>query len=341
MARCAAILLAAMAIAIAACAAVAPVGEPTVDLDAMQAQATEIGARPTTRASVRQLLGEPWMANEALGVDVYRAQGKQHNFMVIFAPYPVPLPFFSDKLEAYTLVTYGTDGQVTAIASDFAQAVPGEASAVVIRAGDFEFTHTLRDVLSMSLDGYLRASAGHASGPVCTVLVTCDPARLADVAGIGHCVCAADLAVDGGPRSVLWVLNPAVMPPPPASGIDCLKLGGTRLGADAPRPGLCVVNRQNLYPVTIPAGRRVLNFPTGPGGKGPEAELDCRAGEVSYATLGGEFMRCGLFDRLVRDDRAVGATVSLSPNLPAALTDARVIVNDNGRWLFLPVSTSH
>jgi hypothetical protein len=127
----------------------------------------------------------------------------------------------------------------------------------------------------------------------------------------------------------------------PAPGTDCLRLGGTLLGVDAPRPGTCVVNRQNLYPVTLPAGRHVLHFPTDLGGKGPEAELDCRSGEVNYATLGGGFMRCGLFDRPVRDDRAVGATVSLSPDLPAASRDVRVIVNDNGRWLLPPASPAY
>jgi hypothetical protein len=93
--------------------------------------------------------------------------------MVIFAPYPVPLPFFSDKLEACTLVTYGAGGQVAVVASDFARAALGEASGVVIRAGDSEFTHAFRDHVSMSLDGYRQASAAHASGSACTVLVAC------------------------------------------------------------------------------------------------------------------------------------------------------------------------
>jgi hypothetical protein len=342
MARCAAILLAVPASATAGCVGVAPVGKPTIDLDAAKARSAEIGTRPTTRTRVRQLLGEPWTASEALGVEVYRTTGKQRNLMVIFAPYPVPLPFLSDKLAAYTLVTYDADGQVAVIASDFARAAPGEASGVVIHAGEFEFTHAFRDHVSMSLDGYRQAFAAHASGSACTVLLTCDPARLAEVAGIGHCVCAANRAVDDGPRSMLWVLSPAILPPSPASGGDCHGLGGALLGAGAPRPGICVVNRQNLYPVTLPAGRHRLHFPTGlGGGTGPETELDCRAGEVSYATLGGGFMRCGLFESLVRDDRAVGATVQLSPEPPAVPTELRVIVNDNGRWLFPPDSTSH
>lgn len=339
--RCAALLPAILASAIAACAFETPVGEPTIDLEAAQARATQIGARPTDRAGVRQLLGDPWLASDALGVDVYRLQGKQRNALVIFAPYPVPVPSLSNELEAYTLVTYGADGQVTAVASGFAQGEAGLAGSVVIRAGDFEFTHTARDQLSMSVDGYRRASVAQATGSTCTVLVTCDPARLAEVAGSGFCACAAGLAVDDGQRTRLWLLNPAIMPSPQLSESGCLALGGTYLGDDAPRPGTCVVNRQNLYPMTLPAGRHVLHFPTGLSRKGPVAELDCEAGEVSHATLGGEFMLCSLFARPVRDDRAVGATVSLSPSLPAGPGEVRVIVYDDGQWLLPPTPVAH
>ena len=172
------------------CMTVKPVGQSTIDVQAAEARAAGIDAQPMTRAGVHELLGESWLANESLGVEVYRLQGKQRNLGVIFAPYPVPMPFLSDKLEVFTLVSYDTDGQVIAKAFGYLHAAPGEWPSLVLRAGDFEFVHAPPDTLSVSLDRFLKDRIARTIEPACTVLIGCESASADEIAAAGFCACA-------------------------------------------------------------------------------------------------------------------------------------------------------
>ena len=331
------ILLALGACTLTSCATGGPVGNPTIDVEAAQARAAEIDRFPTNRDGVHALLGTPWLASETFGVEVYRLQGKQRNLMVIFAPYPVPVPFPSDKIEAYSLVVYGADGNVSARASDYVRAGVGEPPTLILRAGDFQFVHYLRDTLTVPLARYLLARAATTSDPTCTVLVGVDPARLAEAEPGGFCASAANLYLDDGKRRMLWLTMPAVIPPSRTSEADCRNSGGSYEVFANGGPGACVFKPSALYPLTLPVGDHVLRFTTGMSDKGVVSTPSCQAGEVTFATLMGKFLLCmrnedGRLRRDQRDDESV----VLSTQPPATDGETRVIINDDGAWLYPP-----
>lgn len=330
-----AIALTAAAIALAGCAAAMPVGKPSVDMPAEMARSAEFDTHPSTRADVHAKLGEPWLASEALGVEVYRLQGKQHNVLVVFAPWPVPVPNFSDKLEVYTLVVYDADGRVAARASGFAQAPFPEPSTVILRAGEFEFVHELRDTLSVSLDRYRQLRAASAAGPACTVLAGCDGAPAAEVGANRYCICMANLVLDDGKPRVLTMARPAVIPRSRISEADCLNSGPGYSAFGSPGSGACVYTSHTLYPLSLAPGSHRLRFSLKAKDPGAAVELACRSGEVNFATLGGKFMSCtGAAGQSWTDTAAASETLSLGLEPPASGLGLRVLVYDNGEWLF-------
>jgi hypothetical protein len=331
------ILLALGVCALTSCATQAPVGKPTLDVEAAKARAAEIDKFPINRDGVHALLGTPWLASETFGVEVYRLQGKQRNLMVIFAPYPVPVPFPSDKIEAYSLVVYGADGNVSARASDYVRAGVGEPPTLILRAGDFQFVHYLRDTLTVSLERYLQVRAARSSDATCTVLLGVDPARIAAADAGGFCSSAANLYVDDGKRRMLWLTMPAVIPPSRTSEADCRNSGGSYEVLSGDGPGACIFKPSALYPLTLPVGDHVLRFTTGMSDRGVVSTPSCQADEITFATLMGKFLLCmrnesGRLRREQPDDESV----VLSTQPPTADRELRVIINDDGAWLYPP-----
>ena len=331
------ILLTLGACALAGCAAGGPVGNPTVDVEAAQARAAEIDRFPINRDGVHALLGTPWLASETFGVEVYRLQGKQRNLMVIFAPYPVPLPSPSDKIEAYSLVVYGADGNVSARASDHVSAGLGEPPTLIMRAGDYQFVHYLRDTLTVSLERYLQVRAATPGGPTCTVLLGVDPARLAEADAGGFCSSAANLYLDDGKRRMLWLTMPVVIPPSRTSEAGCRNAGGSYEVLSGGAPGACIFNPSALYPLTLPVGNHVLRFTTGMSDRGVVSTPGCQADEVTFATLVGKFLLCMRSeDGRLRRDQPDDESVVLGTQPPATDRELRVIINDDGAWLYPP-----
>jgi hypothetical protein len=330
-------LVALAAIAAAGCATEAPIGKPTIDVEAAQARAAEIDRSPINRDGVHALLGEPWLASEVFGVEVYRLQGKQRNLLVVFAPYPVPVPSLSNKIEAYSLVVYGADGNVSARASDYVRAAAGEAPTLILRAGAFQFVHSLRDSLTVSLDRYLQVRAVHATNPTCTVLLGPDPVRLAAADAGGFCSSTVNLYLDDRKRQAVWLAAPAVIPPSRTSAVDCRNAGGSYEVFTAGAPGACVFKPRTLYPLTLPVGRHVLRFTSGLSDKGVVSALSCQADQLTYATLQGKFMRCmHVEDGRVHSDRQDDESVLLSTQPPVPDHELQVIINDDGTWLYPP-----
>jgi len=331
------ITLALAACAFAGCATEGPVGEPTIDVEAAQARAAEIDRFPINRDGVHALLGAPWLTSETFGVELYRLQGKQRNLMVIFAPYPVPMPFLSDKLEAYSLVIYGADGNVSARASDYLHAAAGESPTLILRAGDFQFVHFLRDSLSVSLDRYLQVRATHSASPTCTVLLGSDPVRLAAADAGGFCTSAVNLYLDDGKRQTLWLTLPAVIPPSRTSEADCRNAGGSYEVFTGDGPGACVFKTRVLYPLTLPVGSHTLRFTTGMSDKGVLSTPSCQPDELTFATLMGKFMLClHNVDGRVRRDQPGEESVLLGQQPPTTDHQSHVLINDNGTWLYPP-----
>ncbi len=331
------ILVALTACALCSCATGGPIGKPTIDVEAAQARAAEIDKFPINRDGVHALLGTPWLVSDTFGVELYRLQGKQRNLMVIFAPYPVPVPFPSDKLEAYSLVVYGADGNVSARASDYVRAAPGEPPALILRAGDFQFVHSLRDALSVALTRYLQVRAAHTARPTCTVLLGPDPVRLAAADAGGFCASAANMYLDDGKRQTLWLTLPAVIPPSRTSEADCRNAGGSYEVMTTNQPGACVFNSRALYPLTLPVGSHTLRFTTGMSDKGVVSTPSCQADELTFATLMGKFMLCVRNEGgRVHRDQPDDESVLLSAEPPTTDRELHVIINDNGAWLYPP-----
>lgn len=310
-----------------------PVGKPSVDMPAEVARSAEFDTHVATRADVHAKLGEPWLASEALGVEVYRLQGKQHNLLVVFAPWPVPVPNFSDKLEVYTLVVYGADGRVAARASGFAQTVFPEPPTVILQAGEFEFVHELRDTLSVTLDRYRQLRAASAAEPACTVLAGCDGAPAAEVGSNRYCICMANLVLDDGKRRMLTMARPAVIPRARISETDCLNSGPGYSAFGTPGAGACIYTSHTLYPLSLAPGNHRLRFSLKAKDPGAAGELACRPGEVNFAMLSSKFMTCTSADGKPPASSAAAETLSLGLEPPAPGRELRVIVYDNGEWL--------
>ena len=319
------------------CMTVESVGKSTIDVQAAEARSAEIDAQPMTRAGVHGLLGEPWLANETLGVEVHRLQGKQRNLGVIFAPYPVPIPFVSDKLEVFTLVGYGTDGQVVAKAFGYLHAAPGEWPSLVLRAGDFEFVHAPPDTLSVSLDRFLNDRIAYPIEPACTVLIGCESAAVDETAAARFCTCAANLYVDEGKRRTLVLARTVVLPGTTVSEAGCRESGGHFRTSDAQVSGMCHLTSQLLHPQTLTPGDHLLRFTLSRSDEGISGALTCRPAEVAFATLAGRFMTCQRLDQPLAPrpkHSGAGEDVSLSQQVPKATHELRVVVYEDGHWLF-------
>jgi len=330
-----------MALGLTGCATDVQVGKPTIDIELVETQAAGIVPGRSNRADVHALLGEPWLANEPLGVEVYRLEGKQRNMAVVFAPYPVPLPFFSDKLQVYTLVSYDAEGSVAAKASEYVQAAMPDRPTLILQAGDLEFVHQPPDTLSVSLDHYLRALAGHAMAPACTLLIGCDGIRLEDADDQAICASAAGLHVDEGKRQGLLLARDVIPLRPPASPEACRESGGRYGVFWGQSLDKCLYRLRLIHPLALTPGHHTLRFSSGLFDRGLTAELDCEAGQVTVAELGGEFLKCiklGQSTWRNRDELATAGTVSFRPHDPAADGKLRVIIYQDDQWLFPPGS---
>lgn len=323
---------------LAGCAITAPVGEPSIDVEAAQARAASLDSGPLTRDGVHGVLGQPWLSSEAFGVEVYRLQGKQRNLLVIFAPYPVPLPAFSDRLEAYTLVAYDANGQVNERAFGFVSAAVGSPPTLILRAGEFEFVHGFGDTISVTLDRYLRVQAARAAGSTCTVLLGCDETRLAAAGDGGFCACSTNLRVDGGERRSLSLMAPAIIPYERAMpATECEATGGHFQPLGGTGAGSCIYTPRALYPLALDAGRHALAFSMGRSDQLAPVEVACESESVSRVTVGGKFMLCTRFDNgRMQVDRSQDASISLTKVVLPVQPEVRVLVYDHGVWLYPP-----
>jgi outer membrane protein assembly factor BamE (lipoprotein component of BamABCDE complex) len=106
------------ALALAGCAEFnTTVSKPEL-LPAYDEQRATIEAGKTTRAEVRELLGEPWLASESWGFELYTFSDRRRDVWWLMAPLlPVPVGASKREVTAYTLVTWNEDGTVGAFSS--------------------------------------------------------------------------------------------------------------------------------------------------------------------------------------------------------------------------------
>ncbi len=312
------------------------VGKPSIDFEAARARTAGVDVKSMTRADVHALLGAPWLASDPFGVEVYRLQGTQR-FIDFFMVIPVPT---SGTLEVYSLVTYSTDGRVSGTASDF---VPTAGRTIVLRAGGFEFVHgepvlnRLRDTLSVSLERWLEVRATRPAPTTCTLLVDGDRAHLAALGEGGTCNCTSKLSVDGAKQRNVRVMELSINQSDTRS--SCQNVGGFFHPIWDPESGSCSLTLGALVPLTLPAGTHQLHFTAGFYADATTT-LDCHAGELTFATLGGTFTRCDSLKSPGHSDHGTPATVALSPQAPASDGEPRVFIYDDGTWLYPATSVA-
>jgi hypothetical protein len=228
-------------------------------------------------------------------------------------------------------------GSVLPIGEPTVDVEAGEPPTLILRAGDFQFVHYLRDSLSVSLDRYLQVRATHSASPTCTVLLGSDPVRLAAADAGGFCTSVVSLYLDDGKRQTLFLTLPAVIPPSRTSEADCRNAGGSYEVFTGDGPGACLFKTRVLYPLTLPIGSHTLRFTTGMFDKGVVSAPSCQADELTFATLMGKFMLCVHNEggRMHRDQPA-DESVLLSQQPPTTDRELHVIINDNGTWLYPP-----
>jgi hypothetical protein len=84
-------------------------------LPAHDAQRAAIQAGKTTRAEVRELLGEPWLESQNWGFALYRFSDHRRDVEWTMVPLlPAPMPR-KRQVTAYTLITWSEDGVVAAV----------------------------------------------------------------------------------------------------------------------------------------------------------------------------------------------------------------------------------
>ncbi len=324
---------------VAACASDVPLGKPDLGEEQIQASAEGIRAPGTTRAAVHEALGEPWISTDRRDAEVFRLSGKQHRMLLVFAPFPVPLPMPGERLEGYTLVTYSDDGVVAAVDSAFARSETfGRTHSLMLRAGDYEFEHETRDTLSVALERFQRELAAVAPRPTGTVIVGCEGAADAgSPAGIEGKVCFTRVEIDGGERFelplvrfVTWPLAPPTRGPAPVPDPACRDAGGRTL------TNACLVERGGLYPLLLDPGRHSLRFTTRELDGEASGTFDCVPGGIVFAVLRDEKTESYSMSRQLSSRLKVGAatgSLTVSDAAPEDLRSQKVTVYVDGNYL--------
>jgi hypothetical protein len=321
---------------LAGCATEIPLGEPDLAESDVLAQAETLRRPLTTRQQVHDALGAPALAAPDGSAEVFHVTARQQQLALVMM---FPLPGFSLRHEAYTLVAYDAGGAVAEVESAYRRNEFGDIrQGVVLRAGDYEFVHAQADLLLVVPERYLAMQVAREAG--CTVFMGC-ARQCSTEAGehLSQCgVCWTRLQVDDGPIQEFPLLQMPVWrleddsPLDPAAGPSaaesrCQELGG-RLSTGSGR--MCILSRYSLAPLQLAPGRhRFLASSKSLDGEA-RGELDCAAGKVVYAALDGEVTERYSFSRQLGAGLRTGAAtgrITFSADAPPGLQGQNVILN--------------
>ena len=270
-------------------------------------------------------------------MEVYRAQDTQHKMLLVFAPYPVPVPMPGNKFEAYTLVSYAPDGRVAGVEAALGQGGLSSPGPLYVRvhADGIEFIRDRETTLAIPLARFLEHRAADVSS-ACTVLASCSAGRL----------CWNRVQVDGGSTRTLPITRQ--MPPigaagEPAADADTTATVATESCGDVPMlPGVgrCVAPDDLIHrrwvPLELPAGHHTLAFTSRWNTAEPKGEFDCQPGQLVYATLSGEVLATlTLAQQLQHGLRLYDAVaeVAFSSEPPAEPAVDSVVIRYDEEWL--------
>jgi hypothetical protein len=318
---------------IVGCATEVPIGQPDVREQDVLDTAAQLRVTVATRDQARAVLGEPLLADERSGAEVFRVSGKQRQVALFFVPYPIPMPFPSQDQEGYTLVTYDESGVVTGVDAGFTTSETfGPTRHLVLRAGDYEFLHARSDLLLVTQERYLRDRAATTDATSCTLLVGCERKCPKEAFGDSGCgVCWTRLQADGGPAQdlpliqwVAWWLGTAGDEKQAARETFCRELGGELVFES------CTLLRRVVVPLRFAPGSHRLRATIPMLDGEVSGEFSCTPGELVFATLAGDLTeRYSLAKGLAAGlkNGAASGSVTFSREPPPALQDQRAIVS--------------
>ncbi len=264
-------------------------------------------ATPTTRADVRKLLGEPWIASERWRVEVYRRTGNYRELLVMFGllpfPIPAPIPLPKEDLTGYTLVSYSAADVVEAV--DTAISKYPNSPFALMQAGDFAFMEenaapgtpngTASQALIVSHERFA-ASRMQADVNSCTVLVGCSPCKIWDTYSI-------QMQLDDDPST---------------------RYVPSTFGSHRKYP---------FVPLTPIDGEHTLHF-SQPALEGEiKTQFSCPSPELRYAHLILVAPALFTWENVFSLHLKLIGTVQMSNEVPASLKDSGVLLWTNGRWL--------
>lgn len=285
-------------------------------------RSVEIAVGRMDRAAVRGMLAAQRLSSDYWGFDLFRADTEQTQTVYAVTPWPVPFARFTDQLQRFTLVTYGADGRVAAVATGLfrrtakwrsASASRDEHSSLHLRAGELMFfldPEGARDVNLLAApgrrDAFLERSRGFGS--------------CAAVLGCGERGCADQLAVDGGPPRRLPLRTAHaywLKPEDRAAWLD----GVEPQGDEARMPWL-----EALVALRLAPGEHRLELSARHQAGSTVLALACGAGEVAYLVVN------AASDESYWRPALVDWRIERSAAMPARFARRPLVLMDDGQW---------
>lgn len=298
--------------------------------------ATILPEFPSAEA-VSQVLGTPWLASIAWGVEVYRDARTQTE---VLSTTIIPSGRLQDDIYRYTLVSYGADRTATATASGIhrkpskwrmTQPIELKDLALFLQAGDFTFAAGWEDrhetlMISPAARDTFLAAAGQSSDA--TVVIGC-----------GLHLCPAKLSIDGGPTLLIpYRLNPAI------PGGNAPLITGNTADTVVPYPASGVFPiRDTIAAIRVSPGTHTLKSWGGNWQHGELAGLISGNGSVSFTGSAGEVIYI-VIDVSAREFSWAGGAkdirwdITSQSLMPMLFRDRPLIVYRGERWLIEPES---
>ena len=285
-----------------------PVQESKIETSLPQKTAS-IVVGETSRATVRQLLGAPWLASDYWRFDLFRMTDRDARLVAVMLVVPIGASW--DDVHGYVLVSYDESGHVAAYGSgvthgeNLSSRLPSEGEdGLLLMVGDQGFavessSHTPSALIPAARrDEYLRTLE---SGESCTVLVGCVQER-----------CSNALVVDGGEARAL----PGVL----------LRI------RRKPAGGIEVLTQPWLAPLTVRPGEHRLEIP--PNALTilkASAEFSCAAGDLLYAAIE---IESGDASQAWKHLKAqVHGSIDVSVQRPETFRELPMLIWRDGQWL--------
>jgi hypothetical protein len=299
------------ALALAGCAEFNTTLQEPELLQAHDAQRAAIQAGKTTRAEVRELLGEPWLESESWGFELYTLSDQRRDVWWMMAPLlPVPVGAFKREVNAYTLIAWNEDGIVAAFSSGTVVNGAVDEDSMLIRSEHLTLAveatppqPVVQPAIILWADHSRLASFLEArrNSSTCTLVVGCDAGKSCQDFVVGF---------DDYPPLVRW---PAFSP--------WHESGNCRYNPDCCRSTL-------VYPFDLAPGSHRVQLRTGyPLCKGAaDIEFSCAPGQVLFARLRAEEQR-------QRRDCNMTLTAEFVDELPPEWAGRSIVLWSNGNWI--------